>query len=1272
MTPTFHLQEAVHQIGPITWGMLKDLGWDMNSSIFITEPTKSFNTIYLASDPLLVEWLDTYENGSIVTNISLFVNGVTGDSLITDTSQNIYSNFGINSIELNLPGNLPQNKKYIVKITTSNNDIYTSDGYFPIQNNVQPPSSYPPGGKYVKNTGIRLQSNYANNEIYYTTDKTIPTKQSLKFESAIPLEQDFTLTAKVFVGNQESDTLVANYIVDTNPLNGTAYCGGVPSNYGPVGTTQYTKELTQEYRWGINGGTVYRSFIEFNLSSIPRNIVIDDVRFSTFTGSDSLFTSLYTLDYNSYFSDIPSVKYNSFTEGTNSKEIDRYWPHLTNWGYEYDFTSPKLTEEIRAAYTANKSTILLGIKATNEPGNKSVYAFVPASLLYVDYHYLPGNYLVDQVDKDKNSFGFVGLWNSSKWDTLFVPITKNFPKGTTQNPLYQYFLASQEYKNGTTQKFRDWKDGSVINHRKYNITAAKDSIIARFDQSSYATVQNYFEGNVNGGKISFKDPWIVDSVDAKGGFNRGVNAVFHDSLPAPFNPGSSSLYKGVFLNQNPTFDPILPNYSVKASQTQNINLGSPWGMRTFYFQNWSANTETSASLQDANALETGVVFKEADATVSANYKGTQLSNTSTAFANNSQRKFIRKSTTALYAIYESMNTCWLEFSADDGNSWMILNSGYPITEPVSSSPSLALVGDLLLITYIHNNNVKLAIVNTTTNILNSNITVSEYPGCATPVVYASNLGNANFLVVWKSTEQPGLFFRTVYWQDDNANGVTMLHFFQATSQVEGTDQYSCSPTLVFYPGSNTTRKYMLAYEQQNSGNTASNIYYTSFTSANNVTVNSTVIPISSSSGYTWNYNPSIIELNGFAKVVWIGKRVVLPQENLAKVESEDGTTIVTNYEYRTIFKDPSYYRYWSFGSNVNSPSINKTDNNSAYVFGWAETNGTVTNKFADNTLSTIRTLNTTGKYLQLCNGADKYSMFALSFTNTALPYNFTLSNSVGSVALAKENSSLSVNKGREGVVVKDSSQIYFTLGDVLVNGENISFKAIPDTFSITSAADVNNCVKTNPFSVTDNSSLFYSVQYGVSNAEQLKRTFTESDIISFRIELVEAATETVLGLFDNISYTKQNAVSYDNFSYEVSTEGIGNKTVYLRLVTTASEGCSFSITDKLDNQSIIAKRYVKQVAFKSAQVIKDYALAQNYPNPFNPVTTITYQLPKSGSVTLKIYDMLGKEVKTLVNEQKEMGRYTVQFDASSLASGMYVYQLRANDYTSTKKMMLLK
>jgi len=85
-----------------------------------------------------------------------------------------------------------------------------------------------------------------------------------------------------------------------------------------------------------------------------------------------------------------------------------------------------------------------------------------------------------------------------------------------------------------------------------------------------------------------------------------------------------------------------------------------------------------------------------------------------------------------------------------------------------------------------------------------------------------------------------------------------------------------------------------------------------------------------------------------------------------------------------------------------------------------------------------------------------------------------------------------------------------------------------------------------------------------------------------------------------------------------------------------------------------------------------YHLSQNFPNPFNPATTIQYQLPKNGFVTLKIYDILGKEVADLVNDQKTQGRYSVNFDASRLASGVYIYQLRVNDYVSSKKMLLLK
>lgn len=87
---------------------------------------------------------------------------------------------------------------------------------------------------------------------------------------------------------------------------------------------------------------------------------------------------------------------------------------------------------------------------------------------------------------------------------------------------------------------------------------------------------------------------------------------------------------------------------------------------------------------------------------------------------------------------------------------------------------------------------------------------------------------------------------------------------------------------------------------------------------------------------------------------------------------------------------------------------------------------------------------------------------------------------------------------------------------------------------------------------------------------------------------------------------------------------------------------------------------------------KSYSLNQNYPNPFNPSTIISYSVPKSSLVTIKVYDILGREVETLVNEQKNPGNYNITFNADKLASGVYFYQLRASDYTSIKKMLLLK
>jgi subtilisin family serine protease len=91
-----------------------------------------------------------------------------------------------------------------------------------------------------------------------------------------------------------------------------------------------------------------------------------------------------------------------------------------------------------------------------------------------------------------------------------------------------------------------------------------------------------------------------------------------------------------------------------------------------------------------------------------------------------------------------------------------------------------------------------------------------------------------------------------------------------------------------------------------------------------------------------------------------------------------------------------------------------------------------------------------------------------------------------------------------------------------------------------------------------------------------------------------------------------------------------------------------------------------------AQLPKIFSLAQNYPNPFNPTTKIQYSIPKAGTVKLVVYDLLGRQVTTLVNERKQAGVYSASFDGTNLASGIYFYRIEAGDFTAVKKMVLIK
>jgi phage baseplate assembly protein gpV len=164
------------------------------------------------------------------------------------------------------------------------------------------------------------------------------------------------------------------------------------------------------------------------------------------------------------------------------------------------------------------------------------------------------------------------------------------------------------------------------------------------------------------------------------------------------------------------------------------------------------------------------------------------------------------------------------------------------------------------------------------------------------------------------------------------------------------------------------------------------------------------------------------------------------------------------------------------------------------------------------------------------------------------------------------------------------------------------------------------------------------------------QTATEKNNSGFEID-----RSTDNATFSKIGFVKGNGTTTQSQSYSF-TDNMASGNVYYRLKQIDYDG-------KATNS--------KMVEVKAGTPVS-YTLSQNYPNPFNPSTTITYALPQAGQVTLKVYDLLGREVKTLTNALQAAGEHAVVLDASSFASGIYFYRLQAGNFTATKKMMLVK
>ena len=165
---------------------------------------------------------------------------------------------------------------------------------------------------------------------------------------------------------------------------------------------------------------------------------------------------------------------------------------------------------------------------------------------------------------------------------------------------------------------------------------------------------------------------------------------------------------------------------------------------------------------------------------------------------------------------------------------------------------------------------------------------------------------------------------------------------------------------------------------------------------------------------------------------------------------------------------------------------------------------------------------------------------------------------------------------------------------------------------------------------------------------------------------------------NNSTYNSQN--SQLTILYQIWNTGTGwENTTYVMNTYDMHNNLSERVVQNWDGAAWV--NYGRQTGFiwklitdvgDDELLVNEFKLYNNYPNPFNPSTKIKYQVPSISDVTIRIYDVLGNEIETLVNQEKTAGTYEVEFNSEGISSGIYLYKITAGDFTQTKKMILLK
>ena len=262
-----------------------------------------------------------------------------------------------------------------------------------------------------------------------------------------------------------------------------------------------------------------------------------------------------------------------------------------------------------------------------------------------------------------------------------------------------------------------------------------------------------------------------------------------------------------------------------------------------------------------------------------------------------------------------------------------------------------------------------------------------------------------------------------------------------------------------------------------------------------------------------------------------------------------------------------------------------------------------------------------------------------------------------------------------GSAIDNNGNIWFARNDTLFkyNDTNFTFYIIPQVGSVCSNMAIGS----------DNSIWFLTIDYAVNFINQVWKKFSFPYSLSNSwptpYGLARLTVESSSKLW--IATGGQGIVSFDTKTGNINNYNTDNSDIgmsYIQDILIDKYGNKWisnwnyeGTIDEFNENGIVMS--IQQEKNNGNKIPSQYMLSQNYPNPFNPTTIINYSVPKTSLVTIKVYDILGREVATLVNEKKSAGLYSVQFNASSeFVSGVYFYKMQAGNFVETKKLLLIK